>query len=100
MQPDDERVFQGAEREEEERLTIMGNVSSSSLFVWKECFKKCVFFKETYTEAVINNKKYFYNVSSILTLGTIIVYNKSTKKHTFFSTERSALYVSCKEHGC
>ena len=24
MQPDDERVFQGAEREEEERLTIMG----------------------------------------------------------------------------
>lgn len=30
----------------------------------------------------------------------IIAYNKSTKKHTIFGTERSVLYVSCKEHGC
>ena len=30
----------------------------------------------------------------------IIAYNKSTKKHTFLSTERRGLYVSGKEHGC
>lgn len=30
----------------------------------------------------------------------LISYNKSTKNHTVFSTERSVLYVSCKKHGC
>lgn len=33
-------------------------------------------------------------------LGIIRAYTRSTKIRTFFSTERSAGYVSCKEYGC
>lgn len=39
-------------------------------------------------------------IIKIIDMDIIIIYNKSTKKHTIFSTERSVFYVSCKEHGC